>query len=107
MKSPYVTFFNLFNFFRWRDTANQDLELMRSQIEDMPDTPVSNNSFTGYDKSISPLSFKMPDLSNQDDVALHMAKLLSENEELKRLQQKDNCIKRSHSLQSVNYDEVC
>ena len=80
--------------------------MIRSEIEDMPDRPISKNSFSSYDESINPL-FKMPDLSNPDDVALHMAKLLSENEELKRLQQRDKIIKRSQSLQSVNHDQVC
>ena len=90
---------------RWRESANENLEKLKSKIEEIPD--VVEEVFTVNDRPKS--AYQMPDLSNPDEVALHIAKLVSENHALKNERNlatnSSPQIKRSHSFQPSKIDE--
>ena len=91
---------------KWRETANENLEKVKSAIDELP---VEDEVF------VRPSSaYQMPDLSNADEVALHIAKLVSENHALKTGETMPQTasavttsplIKRSQSFQPSKIDE--
>ena len=93
---------------KWRETANEHLEKVKSSIDELP---IEDEVF------VRPSSaYQMPDLSNADEVALHIAKLVSENHALKRGETMPQTaaasgvttsplIKRSQSFQPSKVDE--
>ena len=76
---------------KWRETANENLEKLKSEIDQIPSHVENDDVFEPKLKSQEKFSheprpssgYQMPDLSNPDEVALHIAKLVSENHALK------------------------
>ena len=122
---------------KWRETANENLEKIKSEIEQIPSHVENDDVFESklntkeqFSQERPSSGYQMPDLSNPDEVALHIAKLVSENHALKNARSSSSfgwleywvyilcslkifghlylspVIKRSHSFQPTKIDEL-